>query len=459
MTHQLCIVLDPGSPYSALLARRVRACGVYCEVLPADTPAQQLLERGPVGLLLAGGAGTAQNLPFSPSLLTLGIPVLGTGSGALWLMAQCGGMLRRTPVAECGSRTIRCNTSSVLFGGIQMPEQAPAWMHHAEQLTALPRDFTATAHAADGTIAAAECPEWGLCALLFHPEMPETHAGLGMLDSFLKNLCGCTGDWTMDGYAQAALDAIRAHAPAEPTFLPITGDARSLTAAALLSAALGNRFTAVFVDHGFYRRGETEEIVAACRDNRIPMLHCTESLGRFLHALSGIHRTDEKRAAFRACMARAQGEAIAALTQGAPYRVLSAEGSLPEGLIPLYPDEVQRLGQHLGLPRALLERDALPEGGLACRMDGEVTREKRNALQYADHIFRQEIARAGLGQAVGAHGAALIGTHTIALQCARASALSSHGFAALPSEVLAVTSARITREVPGMERVVYEITL
>ncbi len=456
MTHQLCIVLDPGGPYARLLARRVRECGVFCEILPGSTPLSVITERRPCGILLAGTADSFRSIAFPEGITSLGIPLLGIGSSALWLMQALGGTIAPCHVPESGSTMTSYDTSSVLFGGIQMPEQAASWMHRQETVSELPEGFTVTARTTSGP-AAMECPERRLYALQLHPEMRETFAGLGMLDSFLKNVCGCTGDWSMVDYAQTAIDTIRENAGDGNVLLALSGNAEDLTAAVLLSNALGERFTALFADHGFYRSNEAEEILSACRSigMRVERIDAADD---FLDALDGIRDPDEKRGAFCCCMERVLEREV----QRRGGRFLSGEALddlRPDTLKPLFPDEVRRLGRSLGLPASMMQRHFLPAHGLSCRVEGVVTKELLSILQQADCIFRQEIARAGLEQSVGAHYAVLTDRGTIALRCRRASELSDAGFASLPYEVLAVVSARITSEIAQIRRVVYDITL
>ncbi|MDD7429971.1 MAG: glutamine-hydrolyzing GMP synthase, partial [Oscillospiraceae bacterium] len=408
MAHQMIIVLDFGGQYNQLIARRVRECGVYCEVKSYKTPMEEIKAANPSGIIFTGGPNSVY-LESSPKIgkeiFELGVPVLGICYGCQLMAYLLGGEVSTCVTSEYGKTETEYDKSSLLFGSIpDMPEKAVSWMSHTDYVSKVPEGFDITAHSANCPAAAMENKEKKLYAVQFHPEVNHTEYGLKMIDSFLKNVCGCTGDWTMGNYAKTAIDDIRRKVGDGKVLLALSGGVDSSVLAALLSKAVGNQLTCIFVDHGFMRKNEGDEVEAAFKDWDINFVR-VNAKDRFMDKLRGVSDPETKRKTIGEEFIRVfEAEAkkigkVDFLAQGTIYPDIIESGTgdaavikshhnvggLPdyvdfkeiiEPLRLLFKDEVRALGRELGLADVLVNRQPFPGPGLAIRIIGEITDEK-----------------------------------------------------------------------------------
>ena len=503
MSHQTVIVLDFGGQYNQLIARRVRECGVYCEVKSYKTPIEQLKAMEPVGIIFTGGPNSVY-LPDSPSIgkeiFELGVPVLGICYGCQLMAHILGGKVSTCITSEYGKTETEYDKSCVLFGAVKdMPEKAVSWMSHTDYISELPDGFRVTAHTEHCPVAAMENKEKKLYAVQFHPEVNHTQYGLGMIDSFLKNVCGCVGDWTMENYAQTAIKNIREKVGDGKVLLALSGGVDSSVAAALLAKAVGDKLTCIFVDHGFMRKNEGDEVEAAFAGWGINFVR-VNAKDRFMAKLNGVSDPETKRKLIGEEFIRVfEAEAkkigkVDFLVQGTIYPDIIESGAgdaavikshhnvggLPdyvdfkeiiEPLRLLFKDEVRALGRELGLSDVLVDRQPFPGPGLAIRIIGEITDEKLLILRDADYIFREEIAKAGLDKSIHQYFAVLtnmrsVGVmgdgrtydYTLALRAVTTTDFMTADFAKIPYEVLETSAARIVNEVKSINRIVYDVT-
>ena len=503
MSHQMVIVLDFGGQYNQLIARRVRECGVYCEVKSYKTPLEQIKAMNPVGIIFTGGPNSVY-LESSPTIgkeiFDLGIPVLGICYGCQLMAHVLGGKVSTCITSEYGKTDTEYDKSCVLFGGVDgMPEKAVSWMSHTDYISELPAGFRAVAHTENCPVAAMENKEKKLYAVQFHPEVNHTQYGVKMIDSFLKNVCGCTGDWTMGNYAQTAIKDIREKVGDGKVLLALSGGVDSSVAAALLAKAVGDKLTCIFVDHGFMRKNEGDEVEAAFAGWGINFVR-VNAKDRFMAKLNGVSDPETKRKIIGEEFIRVfEAEAkkigkVDFLVQGTIYPDIIESGAgdaavikshhnvggLPdyvdfkeiiEPLRLLFKDEVRALGRELGLSDVLVDRQPFPGPGLAIRIIGEITDEKLSILQDADFIFREEIAKAGLDKSINQYFAVLtnmrsVGVmgdgrtydYTLALRAVTTTDFMTADFAKIPYEVLETAAARIVNEVKSINRVVYDVT-
>ncbi|MGN1403643.1 MAG: glutamine-hydrolyzing GMP synthase [Ruminococcus sp.] len=502
MKNQLVLVLDFGGQYNQLIARRVRECGVYCEVLRYTTPLEEIAARNPVGIIFTGGPNSVydENSPhIAKEIFEMGIPILGICYGCQLMAYTLGGTVSTCTTSEYGKTETIYDKSCALFSAEELPEQAISWMSHTDYISEAPEGFTITAHTENCPVAAMANPEKKLYAVQFHPEVNHTEHGLSILDSFLKNVCGCTGDWTMGNYAKTAIQQIREKVGDGRVLLALSGGVDSSVCAALLSRAVGKKLTCIFVDHGFLRKNEGDEVEAAFADQDINFIR-VNAKAAFMEKLNGVSDPETKRKIIGEEFIRAfERESkklgtVDFLAQGTIYPDVIESGSgdaavikshhnvggLPdyvdfkeiiEPLRLLFKDEVRQLGIELGLPENLVWRQPFPGPGLAIRIIGEITDEKLEILQDADWIFREEIAKAGLDRSIHQYFAVLtsmrsVGVmgdgrtydYTLALRGVTTTDFMTADFARIPYEVLEVISARIVNEVKHINRVVYDIT-
>ena len=503
MAHQMIIVLDFGGQYNQLIARRVRECGVYCEVKSYKTPLSELKAMNPVGIIFTGGPNSVylENSPsISMEIFELGIPVLGICYGCQLMAHVLGGKVSTCITSEYGKTETEYDRSCTLFGSISdMPEKAISWMSHTDYISELPEGFRAVAHTEHCPIAAMENKEKKLYAVQFHPEVNHTQYGIKMIDSFVKNVCGCTGDWTMGNYAQTAIEDIRKRVGNGKVLLALSGGVDSSVLAALLSKAVGNQLTCIFVDHGFMRKNEGDEVEAAFADWDINFVR-VNAKERFISKLRGVSDPETKRKTIGEEFIRVfEAEAkkigkVDFLAQGTIYPDIIESGTgdaavikshhnvggLPdyvdfkeiiEPLRLLFKDEVRALGRELKLSDVLVNRQPFPGPGLAIRIIGEITDEKLEILQDADWIFREEIANAGLDKSINQYFAVLTNNrsvgvmgdgrtydYTLALRAVETSDFMTAEFSRIPYETLALVSNRIVNEVKSINRVVYDVT-
>lgn len=500
MAHEMIIVLDFGGQYNQLIARRVRECGVYCEVKSYKTPIDEIKEKNPKGIIFTGGPNSVydENSPhIGKEIFELGVPVLGICYGCQLMAYTLGGKVSSCVTSEYGKTETIYDNSSLLFNGL--PEKAVSWMSHTDFVSEIPEGFKVTAHTADCPTAAYENAEKKLYAVQFHPEVNHTENGCKMIDSFVKNVCGCVGDWTMGNYAKTAIEDIRNRVGDGKVLLALSGGVDSSVLAALLSKAVGNQLTCIFVDHGFMRKNEGDEVEAAFADWDINFVR-VNAKERFMSKLRGVSDPETKRKTIGEEFIRVfEAEAkkigkVDYLAQGTIYPDIIESGTgdaavikshhnvggLPdyvdfkeiiEPLRLLFKDEVRALGRELGLSDVLVNRQPFPGPGLAIRIIGEITDEKLEILQDADWIFREEIAKAGLdksinqffavltnNRSVGVMGDGRTYDYTLALRAVETTDFMTAEFSRIPYEVLAVCSSRIVNEVKSINRVVYDVT-
>ena len=500
MAHEMIIVLDFGGQYNQLIARRVRECGVYCEVKSYKTPIDEIKEKNPKGIIFTGGPNSVydENSPhIGKEIFELGVPVLGICYGCQLMAYTLGGKVSSCVTSEYGKTETIYDNSSLLFNGL--PEKAVSWMSHTDFVSEIPEGFKVTAHTADCPAAAYENAEKKLYAVQFHPEVNHTENGCKMIDSFVKNVCGCVGDWTMGNYAKTAIEDIRNRVGDGKVLLALSGGVDSSVLAALLSKAVGNQLTCIFVDHGFMRKNEGDEVEAAFADWDINFVR-VNAKERFMSKLRGVSDPETKRKTIGEEFIRVfEAEAkkigkVDYLAQGTIYPDIIESGTgdaavikshhnvggLPdyvdfkeiiEPLRLLFKDEVRALGRELGLSDVLVNRQPFPGPGLAIRIIGEITDEKLEILQDADWIFREEIAKAGLdksinqffavltnNRSVGVMGDGRTYDYTLALRAVETTDFMTAEFSRIPYEVLTVCSSRIVNEVKSINRVVYDVT-
>ena len=500
MTHQLCIVLDFGGQYNQLIARRVRECGVYCEVKSYKTPLEEIKRLNPVGIIFTGGPNSVyeESSPhISKEIFEMGIPILGICYGCQLMAYTLNGKVSTCINSEYGKTETFYDNSSLIFN--ELSDKSVSWMSHTDYISELPQGFKITAHTDNCPVAAMENAEKKLYAVQFHPEVNHTQNGLDMINGFLKNVCGCTGDWTMENYAKTAIADIRKKVGDGKVLLALSGGVDSSVAAALLAKAVGNQLTCIFVDHGFMRKNEGDEVEAAFADWGINFVR-VNAKEQFMSKLRGVSDPETKRKTIGEEFIRVfEQEAkkigtVDYLVQGTIYPDVIESGSgdaavikshhnvggLPdyvdfkeiiEPLRMLFKDEVRQLGIELGLSEVLVWRQPFPGPGLAIRIIGDITDEKLEILQDADYIFREEIAKTGLDRkinqyfavltnmrSVGVMGDSRTYDYTLALRGVTTTDFMTADFAKIPYEVLEIAAARIVNEVKHINRVVYDIT-
>jgi GMP synthase (glutamine-hydrolysing) len=502
------LVVDFGAQYAQLIARRVRECHVYSEIVPSTMPAEQMLARHPKAIILSGGPSSVYAdgaPPAPPGLLQAGVPILGICYGFQLLVAELGGTVERTGLAEYGATTLQTDPSRLLSG---TPAQQQVWMSHGDTVAAAPPGFTVTARTPATPVAAVENPDQGLFGVQFHPEVMHTEYGTRILARFLE-LAGCRPSWTMLNIVEDQVEAIREQVGGSRAICGLSGGVDSAVAAALVQRAIGDRLTCVFVDHGLLRKGEADQVeqdfVAA---TGVRLKVATEA-DVFLTALAGVSDPEEKRKiigrefiraferAAREITAEAgeHGEACEFLVQGTLYPDVVESGGgtgtanikshhnvgglpddlkfrLVEPLRALFKDEVRRVGEELGLPQAIVRRQPFPGPGLAIRIVGEVTADRLAVLREADAIVREEMSAAGLDslvwqcpvvlladvRSVGVQGDGRSYGHPLVLRPVTSEDAMTADWARLPADVLARISTRVTNEVPEVNRVVLDVT-
>ena len=498
--HELIIVLDFGGQYNQLIARRVRECNVYCEVKSYKTSIEEIKAMNPKGIIFTGGPNSVylEDSPtISKEIFELGVPVLGICYGCQLMAHLTGGKVSSATVSEYGKTATVFDTDSVLFKGL--PAEGNTWMSHTDYISELPEGFKSTAHTADCPVAAMENKERGLYGIQYHPEVMHTENGSEVLRNFLYEACGCKGDWSMSNYAQTAINQVREKVGNGKVLLALSGGVDSSVLAALLSKAVGNQLTCIFVDHGLMRKNEGDEVEAAFADWDVNFVRVNAG-ERFLGKLAGVTDPETKRKIIGEEFIRVfEDEAkkigkVDFLAQGTIYpdviesgagdaAVIKSHhnvGGLPdyvdfkdiiEPLRLLFKDEVRQLGIELGLADYLVWRQPFPGPGLAIRIIGDITKEKVEILQDADAIFREEIANAGLDRDINQYFAVLtsmksVGVmgdfrtydYTLALRGVTTSDFMTADFARIPYDVLDKISSRIVNEVKSINRIVYDIT-
>jgi GMP synthase (glutamine-hydrolysing) len=501
VNHQRIVVLDFGSQFTQLIARRLRELSVYSEILPFDTPLDEITRRGPVGIILSGGPKSVSEPGAprcDPAIVSLGVPVLGICYGMQLMTDFLGGEVAPAPHREFGLATIRIEPGAPLFAKI--PPELRVWASHGDFVTAAPAGFAVTATTANAPVAAMAAPDRGLYALLFHPEVAHTDRGVEILRNFAFDVCGCTGDWTMASFVEEATARIREQAGTGRVVCGLSGGVDSTVAALLIHRAVGDRLTCIFVDNGVMRMDEAEQIRRRFERLRLPLVFVDASR-LFLDRLAGVTDPEQKRKIIGATFIEvfeveakklghfdflAQGtlypDVIESVSVVGPSHVIKSHhnvGGLPEDmrfklvepLRQLFKDEVRAVGAELGLDDEFVWRQPFPGPGLAVRILGDVTESRLNLVRRADHIVAEEVKRAGwyrrLWQSfavllpirsVGVMGDARTYEYTIALRAVESRDGMTADWARLPHDLLATISSRIVNEVKGINRVVYDIS-
>ena len=500
---QKIIILDFGGQYTQLIARRVRECHVYSEVLPWNTPLSDILALHPCGIILSGGPSSVhdEGAPrVDPALYEAGVPILGICYGMQLTALLLGGKVEKAREREYGRIMLRVKEQTGLFGG--MKEASGCWMSHTWQVSACPEGFHVAAETDNCPIAAMIHEEKKICCVQFHPEVTHTEDGGMLIRNFLFRYCGCSGEWTMSAFAETAIRQIRETVGETGTvLLALSGGVDSSVVAALIYRAIGKRLTCVFVDHGLLRKGESDQVCHVFSHLFPVRFVRADASARFFADLKGVTDPEEKRHIIGRDFIEvfkqeakslgkmdyfAQGTIypdVIESGQGTNAAVIKSHhnvGGLPkelgfteliEPLRMLFKDEVRALGEALGLPRELVWRQPFPGPGLAIRIIGEVTPEKAEIVRESDAVFRQEIAAAGLDRHVNQYFSVLTGIqsvgvmgdertydYTVALRAVTTDDFMTADWARLPYDLIARVSARIVNEVPHVSRVVFDVT-
>jgi GMP synthase (glutamine-hydrolysing) len=509
--HSKILILDFGAQYTQLIARRVRELNVYCEVHAFDVSDVFVREFAPAGIILSGGPNsvTEGDTPRAPAAVwTAGVPVLGICYGMQTMAAQLGGAVEAGSVREFGYAEVRARGHGKLLSGIadsiapQGQGLLDVWMSHGDKVITMPPGFSLMASNEATPIAGMMDESRRFYAVQFHPEVTHTKQGKAILSRFVREICGCSGDWTMPGFAEEAVAKIRAQVGSEEVILGLSGGVDSSVAAALIHRAIGDQLTCIFVDTGLLRQDEAAQVMETFGRHLGVRVECVDAAQTFLRELGGVTDPEAKRKiigrefvnVFQTEAARrpnaqwlAQGTIYPDVIESAAAKTKKAHtikshhnvGGLPdtlhlkllEPLRDLFKDEVRDLGVVLGLPRDMVYRHPFPGPGLGVRILGEVTRERADLLRRADAIFISELRSAGwydrVAQAfavflplrsVGVMGDGRTYEHAVALRAVQTTDFMTAHWAPLPHELMATVSNRITNEVKGINRVVYDIS-
>jgi GMP synthase (glutamine-hydrolysing) len=496
------LVVDLGGQYSQLIARRVRECRVYSELVPYRITAQQARARRPRALILSGGPASvyADGAPsVDPGLYELGVPVLGICYGMQLMALELGGSVARTGVSEFGRTELRADGGE-LFGGLA--EEQTVWMSHRDSVTAPPDGARVVAGSPSTPIAGFEDPERKFYGVQFHPEVVHTPHGMDVLKNFLYEVADAPATWTPAAVIEEQVERIRAQVSDRPVLCALSGGVDSAVAALLVHKAVGDQLTCVFVDHGLLRHGEAAQVVETFRGHfHVPLVHVAAE-ERFLSRLEGVDDPEEKRRIVGEEFIRVFEEEaqrlgrVRYLVQGTLYSDVIESGGSNEGVaakikshhnvagLPadmemelveplrlLFKDEVRRVGAELGLPEVMVWRQPFPGPGLAIRIIGEVTRERLEILREADAILQGEVRRAGLYRdlwqsfavlpairSVGVQGDERTYAYPIVIRAVTSEDAMTADWARLPYELLETISSRIINEIPGVNRVALDIS-
>ena len=496
------LVLDFGGQYNLLVARRVRECGIYCEIKPFSMTMEEIRAFDPAAIIFTGGPATVfeEGAPrLDPAIFELGLPILGICYGQQLMIHELGGSCRKAEIREYGKVELTHSGDSELFYGIE--PTAIYWMSHGVEVDSLGPGFRTVAHTNGCAYAAIEDAARKLYGVQFHPEVLHTVHGMEILKNFLYRICGLASEWTMANYVNEAIAEVRAKVGDGSVLLALSGGVDSAVAAALLYRAVGEKLTCIFVDHGLLRKNEADEVEDAMKTALGMKIVRVDARERFLTKLAGVTEPERKRKIIGEEFIRVfEAEAkkigkVDFLAQGTIYPdvvesgmggksvVIKSHhnvGGLPdcvdfkeiiEPLRRLFKDEVRQLGIELGLPEKLVWRQPFPGPGLAIRVIGEITEDKLAILRDADAIFREEIAKAGLDRSVNQYFAVLtdlrsVGVmgdertydYTLALRAVETQDFMTADWSRLPYELLDTVSRRIVGEVKHINRICYDIT-
>lgn len=497
---ELVLVMDFGGQYSQLIARRIRECGVYCEIVPYNTPVQQIVDKQPKGIVFSGGPSSvySDGAPRClPEVFTLKTPILGICYGMQLTTQMLGGEVAHATSREYGNTRLYIDRIDGLF--TELSHETQVWMSHGDYVAAAPEGFAVTAHTNNTPVAAMADNERQIYGVQFHPEVVHTPEGMKMLRNFLFATCGCKGDWDMGSYVDIAIKQVQERVGSKKVLCALSGGVDSSVAAVLVHKAIGDQLTCVFVNHGFLRKGEAEQVVKTFREGFHMNLVYVDATERFMKRMAGVTDPEQKRKIIGEEFIRVfEAEAaklgdIEFLVQGTLYpdvvesgtataAVIKSHhnvGGLPEDmqfkllepLRDLFKDEVRALGRELNLPEDIVWRQPFPGPGLAIRIVGEVTEERLEILREADAIVHQEIKIAGLYRkvwqsfavlpamkSVGVMGDERTYAYTVGLRIVSSEDGMTADWVRLPYEVLDNISRRIVNEVKGVNRIVYDIT-
>lgn len=502
--NEKVLVVDFGGQYNQLVARRVRECNVYCEIVSYRVGLDAIRAQNPKGIIFTGGPNSVyvDGAPtIDPAIFDLGIPVLGLCYGFQLMTHLLGGHVCKAPEREYGKTLVHVDTKSKAFENVS-PETI-CWMSHNDYAETAPTGFTISAYTDNCPVAAIELPEKNLYGFQFHPEVLHTPEGKTMLHNFVYNVCGCKGDWKMGSFVETSVKALREKIGDGKVLCALSGGVDSSVAAAMLSKAVGKQLTCVFVDHGLLRKNEMEEVCEVFGPNGQFELNfvCVNARQRFYDKLAGVSEPEKKRKIIGEEFIRVFEEeakkigAVDFLAQGTIYpdvvesglggesTVIKSHhnvGGLPdyvdfkeivEPLRDLFKDETRQAGRELGLPEYLVSRQPFPGPGLAIRIIGEVTPDKVKMVQEADAIWREEIAKAGLDKSISQYYAALtnmrsVGVmgdertydYAVALRAVTTTDFMTAEAAEIPWGLLQTVTSRIVNEVQHVNRILYDCT-
>lgn len=502
MKHQeTVIIVDFGGQYAQLIARRVRECGVYCEILPYTKSADEILSHDPRGIILSGGPSSvnAEGAPkMDKAVFNAGVPVLGICYGMQLMCSELGGRVARPDKHEYGHTIFYRDGSSPLFDGVS--EKTAVWMSHGDAVAEMPAGFGLAGHTDLTPTAAVADEARRLYGVQFHPEVVHTEEGTQMLKNFLFSICRCEGGWSMGSYIDIAVEQIREQVGPHKVICALSGGVDSSVAAVLVHKAIGDQLTCVFVDHGFLRLGEAEQVVETFRNKFHMNLIHVDASEHFMSLLQGVTEPEKKRKIIGAEFIHTfQQEAdklddVKFLVQGTLYPDVVESGTataatikshhnvgglpkdmkfqLIEPLRELFKDEVRELGRQLHMPEEVVNRQPFPGPGLAIRIIGDITKERLDILRRADFIVRDVIEKRGLYnsiwqsfailpaaiRSVGVMGDERTYDYTVGIRAVTSSDGMTADYVRFPWDVLDEMSRRIVNEVEGVNRVVYDIT-
>jgi GMP synthase (glutamine-hydrolysing) len=498
--HEGVLVVDFGAQYAQLIARRVREARVYSEIVPRTMPIDEMLARRPKGIIFSGGPASVHvdGAPsIDPAIYDAGVPVLGICYGAQLVALQLGGEVVRTGGGEYGRTALKRHGSSVVLA--KLPDEQTVWMSHGDAIASAPEGFAVTASSPGAPVAALEDGERALYGVQFHPEVVHTERGQDVLRSFLFDVCGCAPTWTNTNIIDEAVAGIREQVGGERVICGLSGGVDSAVAAALVHRAVGSQLTCVFVDTGLLRLDEPEQVEETFRRQfHVDLVH-VKAADRFVDALAGVTEPEGKRKIIGETFIRVFEEVARDLSdarflvQGTLYPDIVESGGadnatikshhnvgglpddmefdLVEPLRNLFKDEVRAIGEELGLPEEIVWRQPFPGPGLAVRIIGEVTTERLDTLRQADAVVLDELRRAGLEReiwqsfavlpamrTVGVMGDGRTYEYPVIVRAVTSEDAMTADWARLPHELLERIASRIINEVPGVNRVAYDIT-